>query len=146
MSKNLFRAVVALLGFSALSWAIAPLEASAAPVTYQVVTDEIKADQGKGKVVEVYRFDPSVYVVNQGDDVTLRFRGVKGHDHPIELEGYHLKGVIHRNEVTTLNFKASKPGFYRLVCTAHADANHDGPMEAYLVVVPGKVSKSFFNR
>jgi heme/copper-type cytochrome/quinol oxidase subunit 2 len=52
------------------------------------------------------------------------------------LEGYDLRGVIHRNQVTTIKFKADKPGFFKLICTAHADAGHNGPMEAYLVVTP----------
>ncbi|WDL95715.1 hypothetical protein [Alicyclobacillus sp. ALC3] len=105
-------------------------------VTYQIVTNEIKARQADGSNVEVYRFDPGVFVVRQGDTVNLRIRGVKGHDHPVVLEGYNVRGVVHRNQTTTLSFRADKVGIYRLICTIHADAAHEGPMEGYLVVVP----------
>jgi plastocyanin len=124
-----------------MGWFVAPFvgaaqRAEAATVQYQIVTNEIAAKQKDGQKVEVYRFDPAVYVAEEGDDVVLKFRGVKGHDHPIVLEGYDLKNVIHRNQVTTLKFKANKPGFFKLICTAHPDADHQGPMEAYLVVTP----------
>lgn len=126
-----------------VAWALAPFfapvqHASAETVTYQVVTNEITANQKNGDKTEVYRFDPAVYVVHQGDDVVLSIRGVKGHDHPISLEGYQIHDVVHRNEVTTVKFKADKAGFFRLICTAHADSSHEGPMEAYLVVTPNK--------
>jgi plastocyanin len=111
-------------------------EASAATRTYQVVTNEIAAKQKDGSTIEVYRFDPAVYVAGQGDDVVIKIRGLKGQDHPVELEGYGIQGVVHRNQVTTIKLKAHKAGFFRLICTAHADAAHEGPMEAYLVVTP----------
>lgn len=110
--------------------------AEAASVSYEIVTNEIAAKQANGTKVEVYRFDPGIFVVNQGDDVTLKLRGLKGQEHPVVLEDYNLSTVIHRNELTTLRFKATKPGMFRLICTAHADAAHEGPMEGYLVVVP----------
>lgn len=110
--------------------------AHAESVGYEIVTNEIAAKQTDGSKVEVYRFDPGVFVVTQGDDVTLRFRGIKGQDHPVVLEDYNLKTVIHRTQVTSLHFKATKPGMFRLVCTLHADAAHEGPMEGYLIVVP----------
>jgi heme/copper-type cytochrome/quinol oxidase subunit 2 len=47
-----------------------------------------------------------------------------------------LHAVIHRNQTTTLSFQANKVGTYRLICSTHADAAHEGPMEAYLVVLP----------
>jgi len=110
--------------------------AQAATVTYQIVTNEIAAKQANGTKVEVYRFDPGVWVVQQGDQVALKIRGVKGHDHPIVLEDYDLKTVVHRNQVTDMRFIATKPGMFRLLCTVHADAAHQGPMEGYLIVVP----------
>lgn len=113
-----------------------PANARADTVAYQVVTNEIKAKQADGSKAEVYRFDPAVYVVQQNDDVVLNIRGLKGQDHPFVLQGYNIHGTIHKNQVTALRFKATKPGFFRLVCTSHADSEHEGPMEAYLVVVP----------
>lgn len=115
-----------------------PAQVYAQTVTYQIVTNEIKAKQKDGTKTEVYRFDPAVYVVQEGDDVVMNIRGLKGHDHPVVLQGYNLQDVIHRNQVSTLRFKASKVGFFRLICTSHADSEHEGPMEGYLVVVPAK--------
>ncbi|MCL6636724.1 MAG: cupredoxin domain-containing protein [Alicyclobacillus sp.] len=126
---------------AAALWLYGPV-ASAATVSYQVVTNEISAKQPGGGKVEVYRFDPAVYVAMQGDDVELHLHGLKGHDHPVVLEGYNVNGVIHRGQETVLKFKADKPGFYRLVCTAHADAAHVGPMEGYLLVFPRPASGS----
>lgn len=107
-------------------------------VKYELVTNEISAKQADGHKVEVYRFDPGVIAVQQGDNVTLRIRGVKGHDHPIVLEGYGVQGVVHRNQTTTLQFKATRAGVFQLICTAHPDEQHGGPMIGYLLVVPAK--------
>src|SRR5690348_9387288 len=82
-------------------------------VTYQVVTNEISAKQTDGSKVKVYRFDPAVYPVSLGDDVVLRIRGVKGHQHEIMLEKYNLKATVNRNETTEMRFRADKPGVYR---------------------------------
>lgn len=108
--------------------------AYAATVTYQVVTNEISAKDPDGSKTEVYRFDPAVYPVTQGDDVVLQLYGLKGHDHPVVLEGYNIRGVIHRHQMTTLKFRATKTGVFRLQCLAHMDVAHHGPMEAYVVV------------
>lgn len=113
-----------------------PVLARANVVTYQIVTNEIKAKQSDGTVVEVYRFDPGVFVVPQGTDVSLQIRGLKGHLHAVVLEGYDVRGVVRRNQTTTLHIHADKAGVYRLRCTTHADAAHEGPMEGYLVVLP----------
>lgn len=115
---------------------VTPANIQGQTVTYQIVTNEIKAQQADGSKVEVYRFDPSVYVVRQGDQVNLKIHGLKGHNHPVLLEGYNLHDVVRRNQTVTLSFRADKVGTYRLICTAHANAAHEGPMEGYLVVVP----------
>lgn len=105
-------------------------------VIYHIVTNEVSAKQKDGSEVEVYRFDPGVFVASQGDDVKLEIRGVKGHDHPVVLKGYGVSGTVHRNQTLDLHFRADKPGIFPLVCTLHPDAQHQGPMEGYLVVVP----------
>jgi plastocyanin len=105
-------------------------------VTYQVVTNEIEAKAEDGTQREIYRFDPAVFVANQGDDVVLKIHGVKGHSHPVTLEGYGLHGVIERNQTLMLHVHADRPGMFRLICTTHADLAHEGPMEGYLIVVP----------
>ena len=138
--------LVVVLTVAVTSLVTHPRMALAKSVSYQVVTDEIAAKQTDGSTTEVYRFDPAVYVATQGDDVTLKVRGLKGHDHPLVLEGYDIHAVVHRNEVTTIHLKATKAGFFRLICTAHADANHEGPMEAYLLVVPAQAAKAATER
>jgi len=127
--------LIGVTAVSAMAVTSAPT-AHADVVKYEMVTNEISAIQKDGSKVEVYRFDPGVVAVQQGDDVTLRIRGVKGHDHPIVLEGYGLQAVVHRNEVTTLHFQANRPGVFQLICTAHADEKHSGPMIGYILVVP----------
>jgi hypothetical protein len=109
-------------------------QVSAKTITYQIVTNEISAKDPDGSKTEVYRFDPAIYPVFQGDDVVLQIYGVKGHDHPILLEGYNIRGVIHRHQLTTLRFHADKLGVFRLICLAHPDMAHHGPMEAYVIV------------
>ncbi len=145
---SLSRAVslAAVLTVVAASLVMHPRTVLAESVSYQVLTNEIAAKQTDGSTTEVYRLDPAVYVAAEGDDVTLRIRGLKGHDHPLVLEGYNLHTVVHRNEVTTLHFKATKPGFFRIICTAHADANHEGPMEGYLLVIPERAAKAAAER
>jgi plastocyanin len=105
-------------------------------VVYQVMTNEIATEMPSGQEIEVYRFDPGVFVVDQGDEVVLKFYGLKGHEHPIVLDGYNVHAVIRKNELTALTFKADKPGLFRLWCTAHPDVFHNGPMEGYVVVLP----------
>lgn len=133
-------AVAAALALTAL-----PLSAEAAetPVskttdTYQILTNEIEAKQPDGTSTDLYRFDPGVYVANQGDEVVLKIHGVKGKAHPVVLEGYNVGGVVKKGQTLTLEFRADKPGLYRLICTAHPDLAHGGPMEGYLFVVPAR--------
>jgi plastocyanin len=140
--RSWLRIGTAVTGLTLLIGVVHPSAAMAKTVTYQVVTNEIKANQKDGSSIEVYRFDPAVYVATEGDDVNLEIRGLKGHDHPVVLEGYNVKGVVHRNQVTKLEIHSAKPGFYRLICTVHADAAHEGPMEAYLVVIPSSAASA----
>ena len=140
--RRLLQVGVAMTVVTLVMGVVHPSAAMAKTVTYQVVTNEIAAKQKDGSTIEVYRFDPAVYVATEGDDVNLLIRGLKGHDHPVVLEGYNVKGVVHRNQVTKLEVHAAKPGFYRLICTTHYDAAHEGPMEAYLVVVPSGAAKA----
>ena len=144
MLRTTMMAVKATAGFAACFGALTVFgpQVFANTVTYQIVTNEIAAKQTDGSKVEVYRFDPGVWVVNEGDDVVLKIRGVKGHDHPVVLEGYQVNGVVHRNQTTDLRLKANKPGMFHLICTSHADAAHNGPMEGYLIVVPQKHGKN----
>lgn len=136
-------------GSLALALSLLPVTADAAETvtspptdTYQVLTTEVEAHLPDGTSTDVYRFDPGVFVARQGDTVVLKIHGVKGQSHPVVLEGYDVQGVVEKNQTLTLQIHADKPGLHRLVCTAHADMAHGGPMEGYLFVIPtGTASK-----
>jgi len=130
--------MAAALALMVVAMTAATPTAQAATVTYQIVTNEIAAKQPDNSMVKVYRFDPGVYVVMQGDLVNLNVRGLKGHDHPIVIEGYDIRGIVKRNATTNFSFVASRAGTFRIICTTHMDAAHEGPMEAYLIVLPKK--------
>jgi plastocyanin len=140
-SRMKVAALVLSAGVCLATMAVSEPVAFAKTVTYQVVTNEISAKQTNGSKVEVYRFDPAVYPVTQGDEVVLRIRGVKGHQHDIVLDKYNLKATVNRNETTEMRFRADKPGVYRLICLTHKDEFHEGPMEGYLVVIPSNEHK-----
>lgn len=122
-------------------WSFGPggessIPALAAAVHYSVVTTEIKsAPKGKPEI-EVYRFDPGVLVVQEGDAVQITFYGVKGSVHPIEIPGYSIQTVIKRGEQQTVQFLADHPGYFKIICTAHPTVDKHGPMEATLIVLP----------
>ena len=91
----------------------------------------LKPPDETGKwVVETYRYTPGTVVVNEGDTVTLEIAGINGKEHPFHLEGYDVKGVVKRGEVTRVTFKADKAGIFKLVCDIHRPT-----MEADIVVL-----------
>lgn len=91
----------------------------------------LKPPDGSGKwVVETYRYTPGTVVVNQGDTVTLEIAGINGKEHPFYLEGYDVKGVVKRGEVTRVTFNADKAGIFKLVCEIHRPT-----MQADIVVL-----------
>lgn len=66
-----------------------------------------------------YRFEPGTVVVYQGDDVELRIWGVNGAEHPGKIEGYEKVFNVKRGQLTTVSFKADKPGVFRILCDIH---------------------------
>jgi len=81
---------------------------------------ELKAPNAEGRwEVSTYRWDPNQILVNEGDDVTLQFIGINGAEHPTSIEGFDLTFVIKRGEVTTITFKADRPGVFRFICGTH---------------------------
>lgn len=101
---------------------------------FHMVTGEFSTTTEDGKKIEAYRWDPGVIVVNRGDTVTLKIAGVNGQSHPFVIEGLNIKGEVKKGEETTVTFKADKKGTYRLICFAHPDLAHNGPMIGYIVV------------
>lgn len=78
-----------------------------------------------------YRWTPSTFVVNQGDEVTLEIVGVNGKEHPSVIEGYNVSFNVLRGQVTRTTFKADKAGIFNIVCGAHLPT-----MTGQLIVMP----------
>jgi heme/copper-type cytochrome/quinol oxidase subunit 2 len=98
-----------------------------------MVTGEFKSEVD-GKEIEAYRWDPGTVVLPKGENVKLSILGVNGKEHPFIIEGTDIKGVVQKGKETVIDLKFDKEGIYRLICTTHADIEHNGPMIAYLVV------------
>lgn len=117
------------------AWYAASTSASERPKKeFTVITTEYKSKTAEGKILEVYRWDPGTIVVNEGDEVTLRFLGVNGNFHPFVIKGLGVKGEVKKGRETTVTFVADKEGTYEIVCTVHSDFSLNGPMVGYLVV------------
>jgi plastocyanin len=99
-----------------------------------MVTGEFSTTTEDGKKLEAYRWDPGTIPVNKGETVTLKIAGINGHSHPFVIEGLNIKGEVTKGEETEVTFKAEEEGIYRLICFAHPDLAHNGPMIAYIVV------------
>ncbi len=78
-----------------------------------------------------YRWEPGTIVVYQGDEVELRIFGVNGATHPGKIEGYDKSFAVKRGELTTMKFKADRPGVFRILCDVHSPS-----MTGTLVVLP----------
>jgi hypothetical protein len=76
-------------------------------------------DQSGRWGVEVYVWQPSQIVVNQGDEVTLDFVGINGHSHPVTISGYGKTFTLKRGHVHRATFVADKAGIFRFYCSAH---------------------------
>ncbi|MDR7486218.1 MAG: hypothetical protein QN149_13390 [Armatimonadota bacterium] len=82
--------------------------------------------------VSVYQWQPGFVLAQEGDDVTLEIIGINGAEHPSFIEGINLPAfTVRRGQITTVNFRAGRAGFYRIVCSAHLPT-----MVGYLVVLP----------
>ncbi|WP_157075903.1 cupredoxin domain-containing protein [Neobacillus fumarioli] len=101
---------------------------------FHMVTAEFKTKMKNGKEIEVYRWNPGTIVINHGEKVKLYISGINGGDHPFYIEGTDIKGIVKKGEETVVPLQINKPGTYQLVCEAHADRQHNGPMIAYIVV------------
>jgi hypothetical protein len=81
--------------------------------------------------VEVYVWQPSQIIVNQGDEVTLEFVGINGRSHPVTISGYGKSFNLKRGHVQRVTFTADKAGIFRFNCGAHMPS-----MTGELVVMP----------
>ncbi|MFD2171808.1 cupredoxin domain-containing protein [Tumebacillus lipolyticus] len=101
---------------------------------FWIVTNEIKTKLEDGKEIEAYRWDPGFLTVEKGKPVTLHFYGMKGKEHPFEIEGLGVSGKVEKGKVTTVTFTPKKVGTYRIVCLIHTTLEQEGPMIGYLRV------------
>ncbi|MGH7417546.1 MAG: hypothetical protein ACREKB_07210 [Candidatus Rokuibacteriota bacterium] len=82
--------------------------------------------------VSGYYWQPGFLLANLGDDLTLEILGINGAEHPTVIEGINVPPfTVRRGQITRVNFRATRPGFYPIVCTTHLPS-----MVAYLVVLP----------
>lgn len=99
-----------------------------------IVAVEFEGKTKEGEEIEVYRWDPGTIYINKGEKVNLRFFGINGEEHPFIIEGTKIKGTVLKGKETVVPVKIDKEGIYRLVCLAHSDYEHHGPMVAHLIV------------
>jgi hypothetical protein len=74
--------------------------------------------------VETYVFDPSQFVVYEGDQVTLNILGVNGRAHNITVNGYVEPFELHRGELKTVTFTADRAGTIDFICQIHQPTMH----------------------
>ncbi|SEC57624.1 cupredoxin domain-containing protein [Paenibacillus sp. GP183] len=133
-----FTGTAILLVAAALFWGkeqLIPALADSGPArTIHMVTGEFASKTADGKSIEVYRLDPGTIVVHKGEKINLSIFGVNGDSHPFIIEGLNVKGEVKKGKETVVSFTAQKAGIYRIICTAHPDIAHNGPMVAYIVV------------
>jgi Cupredoxin-like domain len=84
--------------------------------------------------VEVYLWQPSQIIVNEGDEVTLEFVGINSRSHPVTISGYEKTFVLKRGHVHRVTFVADKAGVFPFVCATHRPS-----MTGELVVLAKKV-------
>jgi heme/copper-type cytochrome/quinol oxidase subunit 2 len=105
--------------------------------TFHLITTEYKTTVN-GKEMEVYRWNPGNLVVREGDQVKLVMHGVHGKVHHFSLKEFGLQGTVKKGKATTVRFVADKPGTYELICHNHHGVDQNGPMVAYITVLPEK--------
>ena len=82
--------------------------------------------------VSGYYWQPGFIVVGEGDDVTLEILGINGAEHPSTIEGINAAPfTVRRGQITTVAFRAGRPGFYRIVCSTHLPS-----MVGHIAVLP----------
>jgi heme/copper-type cytochrome/quinol oxidase subunit 2 len=99
-----------------------------------MVTGEFKSSTDDGKEIEAYRWDPGTIILEKGEKVRLKIRGINGKEHPFYIEGTDIKGIVKKGEETVVPLQFEKEGTYRLICLTHPTAEQNGPMIAYIVV------------
>jgi heme/copper-type cytochrome/quinol oxidase subunit 2 len=99
-----------------------------------MVTVEYKSKKKNGEEIEVYRWDPGTINIHKGEKVRLYISGINGEEHPFFIEGTDIKGTVKKGEETVVPLQINKKGTYRLICEAHSNREHNGPMIADIIV------------
>lgn len=82
--------------------------------------------------VSTYQWQPAFILANEREDVALEIIGIHGAEHPSFIEGINVPPfVVKRGNITRVEFRTARPGFYRIVCSTHQPT-----MVGYLVVLP----------
>ncbi len=82
--------------------------------------------------VSGYYWQPGFVMAYEGENVTLEILGINGAEHTGFIEGLSIPAfTVKRGQVTTVNFRTGRPGFYRITCASHMPT-----MVGYLVVLP----------
>jgi len=101
---------------------------------FSIITTEYKAKMDDGRILEVYRWNPGMIVVEKGDKVTLNILGVQGNMHPFEIKGLGVKGEVKKGRETKVTFIADREGTFPIICQTHSGRESNGPMVGYIVV------------
>jgi heme/copper-type cytochrome/quinol oxidase subunit 2 len=142
IQKKWFWLLAICIGLSAGAWYMAKMEAvettgsstAAKEFVINMVTGEFQSTMDDGKEIEAYRWDPGMIYVPKDQPVKLSIYGVNGKEHPFYIEGTNIKGTVKKGKETVLDLHFKKEGIYRLICIAHPDIEHNGPMIAYIIV------------
>jgi heme/copper-type cytochrome/quinol oxidase subunit 2 len=103
--------------------------------TIHMVTGEYKTTMPDGKEMEAYRWDPGTIVVKKGEKINLSILGVNGASHKFFIESTNIRAEVKKGKETVVSFTMAKEGTYRIICTDHPDAQHNGPMIGYIIVL-----------
>ncbi|WP_164491723.1 cupredoxin domain-containing protein [Staphylospora marina] len=151
-SAKTFRIATILLASLLLTGAVSPLSSAQsvssnpAPATSRqkeqpgsvreihLFTVEYKT-RINGVEKEVYRFDPGTVVVRQGERIRLVIHGFHGKEHHVSIPELDVRGTVRKGQSVALEWTASRPGAYRLICHNHSTEQTEGPMIADLLVI-----------
>ena len=79
-----------------------------------------------------YEFSPNPIRVKKGKPVKLIVTAID-HDHGIEIEAFHIKQKLKKNEPTTIEFTPDKAGSFPFKCSVFCGIHH-GSMKGTLIV------------
>ena len=79
-----------------------------------------------------YEFSPNPIRVKKGQPVKLIVTATD-HDHGIQIDAFHIKQKLKKNEPTTIEFTPDKAGSFPFKCSVFCGIHH-GSMKGTLIV------------